>query len=341
MPLARSRRALMFAMSDRTTPPPVVHTVIVGYGHAGRDLHGRALRELDRSMARGWAARSVHVVDPVRPVDADAVGWVPRVEDLPRLPVDRTMFHITVPPDRHVAAVHAILAAGARHALVEKPVAPTAAIGRDLFARCEHAGLNLVPVGVWTASRTTAAVRRLLPTTTDGSSLWMEQSKDRSAVTLASDSHRSALDVEAPHQVLLALSLLGPPDRLVSAQVRPLHRAGRTIQDMGGCRLVLRHHGGSLSELVSHLDTPPRRRSLTVRAHGVTVHARYPGSADHTQGSVWTTGCLPRRVPDRPLTECIAAAYRQMTGAPCARVDREVHIQTLEVIDAARSAVSR
>lgn len=308
-----------------------MRTVLVGYGHAARNLHRPAIQE---SVA-GRLVHAMVAVDPVRPADAD----LPVYPDLRALPdvSPSDVFHVTVPPADHVTVVEEILAAGGRHLIVEKPLATDGPSASRLLRACADAGAALYPVGVWNFSSGIRRVRRDLDAGRRVLHYEFEQSKNRVGRTLSNASHTSAFDVELPHQVLAAIWLFGDIEDVVHAECRPLRHAGGEIARAGGAHVVVRHRSGVLGTLVGHLDKERRTRRLRVVCADGDLELRLPRSRDDTS-SLYRDGETVTVIPDRPLTECLAAAYGAAGAADDrAAFDAELHVHCIDVLDAARA----
>ena len=359
-----------------TGRPPGVGpvTVIVGYGHAGSDLHHRCLRTL---AARGVIpAGPVLAVDPCRPAELPTgTRWLPTIgAALDTIastagastagvstagvstagagragagPAD-AVFHVTTPVGEHAAVIAELLDAGARRIIVEKPVARTAAEAAAVAADAADAGARVVPVSVWPVSAVTERVVQLLAAGRIGTpgALCMEQSKPRFrrsvADVRASWGHRSAFEVELPHQVLLALYLsevlgAGPVEQVLESSGWQMLLPEGALPGMGGARMRMRHASGLLSTLVTDLTSPIRLRRLRIIGTEGAIVADYPISAEDDYGQVWVSGERNRQVvADAPLTAFLARAYAHLTGdgpAPAGGLDS--HVAAIELIETA------
>jgi predicted dehydrogenase len=333
-------------MTDSLSP---VTPVIVGYGHAGRDLHHRCLREL---AGRGAApAGRVLAVDPTRPDGLDAgTRWLPTLaaalDALPSL--DAAVFHVTTPVGEHLEVITTLLAAGASRIIVEKPLAHTAAEAKRIVADAVTFGARVVPVSVWPVSAVTERVVRLITSGRIGTplALHMEQSKPRfrrsMADIAATCGHRSAFEVELPHQVLLALYLgdvlrLGPVEPVVESSGWPMRLPDGELPTMGGARVRLRHAGGLLSTLVTDLTSPIRLRRLRITGTDGAIVADYPISAEDDHGQIWVSGERDREVvADAPLSTFIARAYAYLVGdGPVPVGGLDSHLAAIELVESA------
>jgi predicted dehydrogenase len=308
-----------------------METVIVGFGRAGRELHLRALRELE-------GHRRVVAVDPVvtRPVPQD-VCWVPRLDDaFAQLDCPaQAVFHVTVPPAAHVPVCRELLVRGARRLIVEKPMARSVAEADRLVALAERYGARMVPVAVWPHSR---ASRYLYPRIAGSPvRLTFRQDKPRHRERPA---HRSSpWHVELPHQVLLSAYLAGPVASVAEASTWPAGGDGRLP---GGARVVLHHVDGSVSELTSDLTSPVRRRWLRVRGPGLDLSVDYPCGTTDSVVRIVERSRVPVVLPDRPLTAFVRAAYAELAGEPDAGVvAMSVHLEAIRVLEEAERVAVR
>lgn len=325
-------------LQDRA-PRAAAVSVVIGYGRAGRDLHHRSLREL---AARGVVGGEVIIVDRVRPAGL-TVGdrWMPDlaacVAALPDL--GAAVFHVAVPVAEHHSVVVALLDAGARQIVLEKPMAETAVAARTLVDLARRAGARLVPMAVWPSSAVTREVRRAIDDGRVGRPviLRMEQSKPRYQRTLDDAAHRSPFEIEMPHQVLLALDLCGPVERVDDVRCWPMAFGEIELTNAGGAMVRLVHRGGAVSALVSDLTSPVRIRRLYIEGESNAVTAHFPISSDDHVGHVLVAGDpAPLRMRDAPLTQFLAEAYRYFDGRrPDPPTGVELHLEAMEVLETA------
>jgi predicted dehydrogenase len=313
----------------RARPP----SVIVGYGHAGRDLHHRALRAL---YGDGY---EVLVVDPaVREAIPGVLSFASLSAAADSVPVEETVFHVATPPDTHLACVEDLVALGARRIILEKPIALTSKESQQLCLLTDRA--EILPVSVWPNSLVTERVQQIISSGEIGEpvALYMEQSKPRFGRTGASDSHRTAFEVELPHQVLLALFLAGPVERILSSPTWAMPLPDRSVPGMGGAVLRLEHVGGIVSTLLSDLTSPTRRRHLRVTGTRGEVQADFPVSRDDAFGQIRISGRQGRVViEDAPLTQFIGAAYTYLTeGGSPPPAGLTMHHHTIDLLEQAQ-----
>lgn len=305
--------------------------VLVGYGHAGHDLHHRSLVALGR-------ADELTVVDPVRPAPlTPGTRWVPDLDTaLAGLPdVPACVFHVVTPVDQHLPVVRRLMHADARHVIVEKPITDTV----DAAVEMSRWADRVRAVGVWPASRITRRVTELLAAGRIGRpvTLHMDQSKPRFRRSATDTGHRSVFDVELPHQVLLALHIAGEVDGIeaVRSWESPLPRG------LGGAEMVLRHAGGVTSTLRSDLTAPVRTRRLRVTGTLGAIVADYALGSDDDHGQVRVDGEAREVLPDAPLTRFIDQAYEHAAGRGPAPGPVAEHVTVIRLLDRARSLCTK
>lgn len=307
--------------------------MIVGYGHAGRDLHHAALRTLH------GADTTVFVVDPALREAPPGVRLLPSLRAAADCgPMADTVFHVTTPPGAHVDCAERLVGLGARRIILEKPIAPTSAQSGRLCELAEDA--TILPVSVWPNSRVTGEVESVIASGEIGEpvALFMEQSKPRFGRTSSSDAHRTAFEVELPHQVLLALHLAGARATMLSSASWAMPLPDRVIPAMGGAVLRLEHENGTVSTLLSDLTSPARRRHLRVTGTKGEVLADFPVGADDPFGQIRISGRPGRTVvEDAPLTRFVEAAYACFSGTgPPPPAGLALHHRSIGLLEQAR-----
>jgi predicted dehydrogenase len=305
--------------------------VIVGYGRAGRDLHHASLRHLAGHP-------EVIAVDPRPTAVSREVTWLPTLDAaLDRVDLDRAVFHVTTPVADHLAVVELLATAGARHVVLEKPIAATAAQARTIAAVAGRT--TVLPVGVWLSS---AVTRRIEAALADGvigelRSLRMEQMKPRFTRSAGAHDAAVATEVELPHQLLLALHLGGGPGELADTITwgMPLPGGG-VLPGAGGVDVTLRQPNRVTTRLMSDLTCPVRLRRLRVTGTRGTLVAHFPISSDDHTGQVILPGRDRELVRDLPLTQFLAAAYGHFAGRrEPPPGDLALHVRVAELVEEA------
>jgi predicted dehydrogenase len=288
--------------------------VIVGYGHAGRDLHHRVLRSLYGDAVEVW------IVDPVGAASLDGGRWTATLAGaFAQLDAagatGRAVFHVTAPPGAHLTCLEEIAARGGSRAIVEKPLVASTDEAARLVELADS--VSIVPVGVWLSSRVTELVVASLAggAVGDLQSIRIEQNKPRFGRSLSCCSHVSALEVELPHQLLLALHIGGPDAKVVHARTWDLHTPSGTFPLLGGAEVVLEHAGGVVTTLYTDLGSPVRTRRVTVTGSRGQVIGDFPLATGDDYGQVRLGSGPGIVVHDAPLTRLIREAYAYFEGS--------------------------
>jgi len=292
----------------------------------------------------------VLAVDP-RPVGDPLPGgaWMPSLADatahlaaLGTSPGD-AVFHVATSPSRHLECVEELVRRGARRIIVEKPVASTLADARRIAELGRVA--TILPVSVWLSSSVTQLAEQTVASGAIGTlrSLHMEQSKPRFRRTIESGVHRSAFEVELPHQLLLALTLGGPFERFLSVVSWPMTLPERSVPAMGGAVIKMRHESGVTSTLVTDLTAPVRLRRLRLTGSHGEIVADYPLSCDDHHGQLRVSGRTRRTiVADEPLTNFLQSAYAYLSGAATVppRGELALHVRSAELLELASDSAT-
>lgn len=294
-------------------------TAIVGFGHAGARLHHRCIAELGSAGHPSVLRGTVLVVDPEKPPTLPAgAAWSPSLGRLLEngRSLQDVVFHVTTPVRSHAAAVARLLGAGAARIIVEKPLAVRTRDAEAMVSAARARGAELLPVAVWPSSLITQMVLERVEAGAVGDvdRIWLEQSKPRFQRTLESSGHRSAIEIELPHQLVLAMHLAGRIRTLRAASVWPMAVDGLELPMMGGVAATFEHESGVVSSLVSDLTSPVRRRRLTVAGSRGKLSADYPLGADEPFGRVTAPANRIAIARDQPLTAFVDRAYRFFAG---------------------------
>ena len=320
-------------------------TVIVGYGHAARSFHLPALAEL---VAEGYASGTVTIVDPrltePDPVLPPEVRLHHQVDETTGDP--DSVVHVCTPPDTHVGIVLDAYKQGYRRFVVEKPMATTDSDARRLVELCETGGADVLVVANWASSALTGALR---DTVRERAHLGLRevtiaQFKPRIERTMRNPAHRSAFDVEMPHLVALALSIVDEPVELTGASCTDLVVSGRRYPGMGGARLSLRTADGVPVRLHSDLTTPWRERSTRIDWHDDTrLMGFHPCDSTDRYAQLYDFAADGRRLGhqlfyDDTVRQFLLAAYAHFTGTgPKPSNDARFGARITTIISAARS----
>ncbi|MEU2925974.1 Gfo/Idh/MocA family oxidoreductase [Streptomyces sp. NPDC007251] len=280
----------------------MLQPLVVGLGRSGSGLHLRTLTRLARRSGGSGGTGDLPVALPAVGCDPRAAALRPACvpgevtvvatleEAVAHVEPATAVAHVCTPPGVRHAVVAALAGHGVRRMIVEKPLAASRAELDALVRLRDEAGLDLVPVSHWTASRLTARLRRLIHDGRLGRlrRITVDQHKPRFSRSLATDSHSTALDVEIPHSLALALDLAGPAE-LRAAHCWDLLCEDRRLPGLGGAHLELEHHSGVFTLLRSDLGAPVRQRSVRCEFDTGTVTAHFPLSEDDDHAQLVVT----------------------------------------------------
>ncbi len=312
-------------------PSERVKTVLVGYGHAARNLHRAAL---DESNLDG-VIEDILVVDPYCAPGTD-VEIYKNLHDLPATS-SSDVFHVTVPPADHAAVVEEIIALGAKRIIVEKPLATDGQSARRIVKACAEADVALYPVGVWPFSSGMRRLRQdLITRSMKPLHYEFEQSKNRIARTLENSSHTSAFDIELPHQLLAAIWLFGEITEVLHSESRPMVADGRELPHAGGVFVVVKHRDGTVGTHIGHLDKESRTRRLRVSCDNGDLEVTLPRSKEERSSFYRDATGRVAEFPDRPLTEFVRSAYRAGPADDQAVSLVDLHVHCIDILDLAR-----
>ena len=226
---------------------------VVGAGYWGRNLV--------RNLAQmGQLGAVVDASPEVRATMAQAYPGVPVTADLDVVLGERALggCMVAVPSSRHFAVARRCLEAG-KHTYVEKPIAQTVSDGEALVRLADERGLRLMvghlliyhPCVQWLRDHLTAGgIGDVLYLNSVRSNLGKVRSDENCMWSLA------------PHDVSVAIHLLGEMPTHVAAQGMTYVQRGAGIEDV--VFLTLRFPDGRGAQIhVSWLD-PHKKRQLTV-----------------------------------------------------------------------------
>ncbi|MEU8541403.1 Gfo/Idh/MocA family oxidoreductase [Streptomyces sp. NPDC048717] len=270
--------------------------LVVGLGRSGSGLHLRTLSRLaGRTAAAGAPLVSLPAVGcdpragalraagqgPDSPAGTGATVVASLEQALAHVDPAHTVAHVCTPPALRHAVVAELAGHGFRRMIVEKPLAASLDELDALIRLRDQAGLDLVTVSHWTGSRLAARLRRLVRGGRLGAlrRITVDQHKPRFHRSLVTRGHRTALDVEIPHSLALALDLAGPAT-LRTAHCWDLRCEEGELPGMGGAHVELDHHSGVSTLLRSDLGAPVRQRSVVCEFENGTVTAHFPLSED-------------------------------------------------------------
>jgi predicted dehydrogenase len=251
-------------------------SIIVGHGHAGRNLHRPCIRKAaDDSAISG----EIGIVERCPKHEDQCHGPVFRSFEEVRdfNPVD-TVVHIATPPDEHGPALYEAVECGYRMFIIEKPVGLTRADAGRLVRTMAAHDLKMIPNLPWPDTPLTAQLLTIVGSGNHGGLVRFEmvQHKSRPPREREVAQCTSAFEIEMPHQIALALQVAGVDGTVIDASCKPYLSPNGPVPLMGGASMVLRH-GNTVADLQSDLDAPLRERRVDLYFEdGWRVRAWYP-----------------------------------------------------------------
>lgn len=325
------------------TAASTLRTLVVGCGHAARDLHLPVL-------ARQPEDRLVGVVDPMlSPEQPDSTlpsQQFTGLSEVSDFPPERTVVHVCAGPREHAELIEEAAGLGYRRFIVEKPMTASAAEAEAVLEIAGREQLDVLVVANWLASSLTDRLRAELAAAGEPpTSVVMRQHKSRIGASLESVTHDSAFDVEMPHMVALALHLFGPDLAVIAAGVEDL-RVGDVVRaGMGSTFLRLRTPGGMPLLLESVLDAPVPERSVAICLQdGSELRGYFPVGGRDFYSQLFShdrKGTMVDRelLPDETMGRFLREAYAWFEGrGPRPVSDARLHRQVVGILDRARSA---
>jgi predicted dehydrogenase len=339
-----------------------LRVAVIGYGLAGRVFHAPLI-----AATPGMGVAAVVTADEGRAAAARREHPGARVlasaDELWGAPDELDLVVVAAPNRAHAPLARAAIDAGLA-VVVDKPLAPTAAQGRELAERARAAGvvLSVFQNRRWDGDFLT--LRRLLAEGAVGAPARLESRFDRWRPEVDPSRWRERPEPEeggglladlGSHLIDQAMVLFGRP-LAVRAELAA-RRPGARVDD--DCFVALEHPGGVISHLSASMlsaDDPPRFRLVGLggvyEKHGLDVQeaalrdgarpgAGWGAEPEAAWGRLWD-GSDARAVPTEPgdypaFYAGMAAALRD--GAP-PPVDPDDAVAVLEVIEAARRSAA-
>lgn len=325
-----------------------MRSLLIGLGHAAMDLHLPVLRRYHgrNSPKCDGSTSSIVGFDANRNSedsreDMTVAASLNEAADL--MDAADTVVHVCTPPHVRLDIVSELASRGFRHFLVEKPLAVDfGTVTR--FADLQHtSGIRIQVIAPWLHSGVTERLLESVRAARMGSlrTITVVQNKPRLERTLTSASHTSALDVELPHSVGVALTLAGP-GKAISAHLTDTPPVdGYSIPRMGAARLEISHRNEVNTNITSDLASPTQERRISLRFDDGLVVGHFPLSALDLHARlerVWPTGRVDREIfRDDALTQCIDHAYTAFENNSDTTDDFLLHGRVVTILDQARS----
>lgn len=333
-------------MSSRPCPP--LRSLIVGLGRSGLEVHTPALSRLRASGDDKIA--TLFEAEPVLGYDSSVVdlGSVPdddleQIESLARATEvaypGNTVVHVCTPPSARPALLSELAQRGFRLMVLDNPLATDADSLRQVLAVATKYRLRIGIVAPWLYSGIT---RRLLAAVGDNRfgglrRIAVRQNQPRLRRTFAAQQQpNTALDIEPPQSLALALALAGNGEVVSSMIDNTPIVDGRWVADMGSATLTIQHRGGVVTEISSDLAAPVWEQRVLVEFERGAVECYYPlGAADDHAQMTW----MPERGPSRreifaddAVRQGLLETYRLFVSESWPEPSLRLHTRVVELL---------
>ncbi len=335
-----SMRAAVSTAEEKKIVP--LNSLIIGRGHASRDLHEPCLRKLT-SAYPGIASGRIGIVerDPL----VKSPTELPRYSSLAEVDFDpnTTVIHGTTGPADRLEVVSVAANLGFKFFILEKPLAACKADLDKLCAIVRDAHLKVVVNFPWLGVPLTRRLKKLIDSKVHGklSHLAMFQTKSRGGLHEASG-HDTAFEIETPHMLSLALYLAGEPAILHDASCKPMVTEDGAMSFMGGATMLLRH-GFTDVNLRSDLDCPTRERRIELLFEdGWRCIGWYPTTGENGKQYLRQFSSSGRlsgeeTFSDDPLTSLFRQSYNYFLGIDPQPISTfELAVRTANLISEAK-----
>lgn len=327
-------------------------TLIVGLGPAGLGLHLRVLQRLRAARQPNPLFGSGPVVlwDPVKAGLSATYDGTVLADDLAEVarltPPADTVVHLCTPPSARLGCLETLAAVGFRRFLVEKPLAPDTRTMEAIDALRREGRLELVVVAQWLDSVLSEELHRLVQEGEHGRlhELHFTQLKPRFSRTLQSPSHATALQVELPHSIGVALRLAGRAE-LLDARLTDMEVGETVVPYMGSAHVRLHHASGVLTGILSDLTAPVRERRVELRFGEAVAVGHYAVSQDDCYAHLELR--LPggpvvyrRSFPDDSLARFLTRSYQRLLDGDDLEDDFTLNVHVVRLLDQATRAAT-
>lgn len=323
--------------------------LIVGFGHAGRDLHLPCLRKVAEDRGGALQINPLHVIDP-RLTDRSSLlpaGVVAHddLESAMRVLGPDTVVHVTTPPNCHASTLGEAISVGFNRIIIEKPLAENLAEARRMAESACQPGIDVLVVANWLSSSLTQYIIDRIdidPRFTPIGTISLRQTKSRLTRTRTDQSHKTAFDIEMPHMVALALLLAGEEAHLVTASSTDMAIGDNIHQNLGTAYMETQHIKGIRCQIYTDLSSPIRERVIEYRTITGSVKAYFPPDGSDSFSYLFLldkNGMVCDRIiiHDDPLTNFIEYSYRYFIhGVDRPASDVKLNIKIVSLLEQAK-----
>ncbi|MCI5059097.1 MAG: hypothetical protein MRY83_23495 [Flavobacteriales bacterium] len=253
--------------------------IIMGFGHSGRDLHANCLKNLGKK--KKYQNLSIFAVDPIYQKRLDGIGYASGIEKLKIEDKSNAVVHICTPPNLRESIIEKAVDIGYQKFLIEKPLCSVDSSISDLKKIISNSSLDILVVSNWSCSRLFFYLKERLSQLVNMNheiySIKIIQNKSRVSVSLNTDSHSSALDVEFPHMLVLLCLLVNSEMNYKSGKIWDMHYSRNIVENMGGAYVDLESKDGIKIYLESNLMSPIKQRSVELKfTNGYKIQGFFP-----------------------------------------------------------------
>jgi hypothetical protein len=271
-----------------------IRPIIIGFGFCGSQLHLPCIKKAlayfeNKESDATFIMPPISVIEPscspyLNQQSIKAIQAYKTIKDIPQDNFENTVIHLCSPPRDRLAALQEAVKLGARRFIIEKPMAVDNSQLEEMKKIITTFNLDVLVVANWSSSLLTDKlinhINKLAVKGISIRALRIVQNKSRIEKSLESCTHQSALEVEIPHMLVLAILLGGAKVEIISASVWDLNVDGQKKQDLGGASLTLQFASGCIAELYSDLVSPTKERSVEIEfTDGSKVKGYYPSDS--------------------------------------------------------------
>lgn len=272
-----------------------IRTIVVGAGRMGKN-HLRVLREHS-------AFKVVEIVDPV----AAGPGDLRVARTLDDVSAEFDLAVIASTTESHAAIATALIQRG-KHLLVEKPLASTSAVAREVAALAEKSGVRMAVGHVERFNPAVRKLREVIAAGAIGKAIHISFTRVGGYPATIGKGNNVILDL-AVHDVDVLSFLAGPPELVSSV-------AHSTVQDgvIDTATLLLRSQSGATADAHVNWITPTKIRQIRVTGTLGVCFVDYMMQTCEVFGSALLARTLPDEVNFSQLQAMYANSDKTVFG---------------------------